>query len=111
MNWHWKLVNNRIKLKAPYGRAMICAIRCSKKLLLCIDEYVKNYNDLFLDEVLFNTIAIHNNLNIKCIPELKPIVFKREWKFSDISIYKLYHPIKNIDKQNMFRQNINKVNL
>jgi hypothetical protein len=109
MNWHWKLVNNRIKLKLPYSRAMICAIRCSKKLLLCIDEYVKKYNDLFLDEVLFNTIAIHNNLNIKCILELKTIFYKKEWKFSDISIYKLYHPIKDINKQLMFRQNINKL--
>jgi hypothetical protein len=53
INWHWKLVNNRIKLKLPYSRAMICAIRCSKKLLLCIDEYVKKYNKLCSNFCLF----------------------------------------------------------
>ena len=82
---------------------MICAIRCSSKLLKCIDEYVKKYNNLFMDEVLFNTISLQNNLQVKTIDELSPIVWRRDWKQEDINSSYLYHPIKCIMTQYKYR--------
>jgi hypothetical protein len=59
-----------------------------------------------MDEALFNTIAIHNNLEIKAVPELSPIVYRHNWTLSDISADKLYHPIKNIRIQYHYRRKL-----
>ena len=92
-------------LQPPYAVSMICAIRCSKAMLNCISEYAKTYNNLFMDEVLFNTLAIQNNLRILCIPELSGIHWNKNWEFSDIvNTEYLYHPIKNIDTQYYYRE-------
>ena len=85
---------------------MICAIRCSKKLLECIFENVKKFKTLFFDEVMFNTISLHNNLNIKVIKELKTIVWRKEWEKNDIDINNLYHPVKCINKQQELRMSL-----
>jgi hypothetical protein len=100
----WPLVNREIKLDPPYGRSMICAIRVSKKLIKAISAYADKYNSLFMDEVLFNTIAIHENLEIKTISELSTIYYKNNWKMEDIKKTNLYHPIKNHNTQRDFRK-------
>ena len=105
-DWHWNLVYSQVQIPPPYGNSMICAIRCSKKLVNCIGDYAAKYNNLFMDEALFNTIAIHNNLEIKAVPELSPIVYRHIWKLSDISPEKLYHPIKDIRVQYYYRQQL-----
>jgi len=107
-HWHWKTVTRQIKDKIPYpwGASMICAIRCSKKLMENIFSFVKIYKTLFLDEVLFNSIAIFNNLSIKTIPELSTILWRKKggWKLNEIKESNLYHPIKNIKEQYMIRE-------
>lgn len=110
-DWHWGTVQKHIKIDLPYAKSMICAIRCSRKMMISIDDYVKKYNNLFLDEALFNTIALHNELDVKAIPELSTIVWKRGWFFTgwvlgDIKTTNLYHPIKDIQQQYDFRKNI-----
>lgn len=102
--WHWDLVNSQIKIDPPYATSMICAIRCSKTLIKCINSYVNKYGGLFLDETLFNTIALHNNLHIKPIIELSPILFRHNWKKKEINENYLYHPIKSIDMQYHYRK-------
>jgi hypothetical protein len=82
---------------------MICAIRCSKKLISCINEYTIKYKDLFLDEVLFNTIALKNNLITVTPTELSSIVYQKDWDKKDIDKNNLYHPVKDIKKQYEFR--------
>ena len=82
---------------------MICAIRVSNKLLKLINNYACLNNSLFLDEALFNTIAIQNKLNIITPPELSTIHYKKEWDFYEINISNLYHPMKNIYQQYFFR--------
>ena len=82
---------------------MICAIRCSRKLLECINDYVIKYNNLFMDEALFNTISLQNNLDIKIIPELSTIYYRHDWRKEDISQSNLYHPIKSIITQYEYR--------
>lgn len=105
-NWHWEMVNKQLnnKISLPYSKAMICAIRCSKKLLEHIFTYALKYKTLFFCEVMFNTIALHNNLNIKVIEELKTIVWRKEWNKNNINIKNLYHPVKCIEKQYELRK-------
>jgi len=102
-DWHWKYINRQIKINPPYASSMICAIRCSSKLLKCIDKYVKKYNNLFMDEALFNTISLKNKLIVNPIIELSTIVWKRDWKQEDINSSYLYHPIKCIMTQYQYR--------
>jgi len=103
-DWHWNHINNQIKISPPYANSMICAIRCSKAMLNCIRDYAKAHNSLFLDEALFNTLAIYNKLKVLCIQELSSIVYQRDWKHCDIFHTNLYHPIKDIDRQYSYRE-------
>ena len=104
IDWeHWKIVFSQTKLDPPYSKSMICAIRVSNKLLKLINNYACLNNSLFLDEALFNTIAIQNKLNIITPPELSTIHYKKEWDFYEINISNLYHPMKNIYQQYFFR--------
>lgn len=105
-NWHWSLVNRQLrrKISPPYSCAMICAIRCSKKLLEYIFNYAVKYKTLFFCEVMFNTLALHNNLSINTIEELKTIVWRKEWTKNDININNLYHPVKSIENQYELRK-------
>jgi hypothetical protein len=102
---HWW--RNENKIKYPWAHSMISAIRVSKKMLECISTFVKINKLLLFDELLFNTIAIQNNLIIETPCELSNIVFS----FNDIipNIVNsdfLYHPIKNLLKQNELRQQL-----
>tara|TARA_B100000073_G_C23640533_1_gene536443 strand:- start:417 stop:584 length:168 start_codon:yes stop_codon:yes gene_type:complete len=55
---------------------------------------------------MFNTIALHANLNVKKIEELKTIVWRKEWKKNEIDINNLYHPVKSIKTQYEFRKRV-----
>ena len=102
-DWHWNYINQQMRIDPPYASTMICAIRCSRKLLECINDYVIKYNNLFMDEALFNTISLQNNLDIKIIPELSTIYYRHDWRKEDISQSNLYHPIKSIITQYEYR--------
>lgn len=107
--WHWDLVEKQIKYtNPPFGISLSCAIRVSKKLLKCIDEYVDKYKNLFFCEVLFNTISLQNNLKVITPIELSTIVYGKIWKDKEeFDKNYLYHPIKNINEQYNFRKLIN----
>jgi len=103
-DWLWSYVYKQTNIGLPYACAMICAIRCSKKLIISISKYAENNKSLFLDETLFNTIAEHNNLNVKIISELSNIIWKKNWEKEEINNYNLYHPIKDINIQFSYRE-------
>lgn len=104
---HWFRNDNKIKF--PWAHSMICAIRVSKELLHFILDFATSNKRLLFDELLFNTIALQNNLNIINPQELSNIIFS----FEDIDIAKninplyLYHPVKQFTKHEQFRKHIN----
>jgi hypothetical protein len=110
-DWHWNHINSQITIEPPYASSMICAIRCSKQLLTFINLYALKYNNLFMDEALFNTIALQNNLNVIPITELTNIVYKHNWLKTDIHCDYLYHPIKSIKDQYEYRNFITDKNV
>ena len=99
------------KVKPPYYTSMICAIRVSSKMLKVIKNFAHKYKTLFMDEALFTTLAKLKNLKINIIPELKSIVFRREWRYADIKKENLYHPIKDINVQVYWRNKLKKNNV
>ena len=101
--WHWKLVDKNIKLDPPYAKSMICAIRCSRRLMKHLGEYADKYKNLFLDEALFNTIAIQNNLNVGAIPELHQMKWRLNWHPVHFNKTQMLHPMKDIEQQYEFR--------
>ena len=103
-NWHWGKINNTININPPYSSSMICACRVSKKMMNCINDYATKYGTLFLDEALFNTLAVQSNLNIITPIELSTIEWRKDWKKNDINPYYLYHPIKDIKVQYAYRK-------
>lgn len=105
-DWHWKMIKKRFDkiINPPFGISMICAIRCSKKLLKCIFKFALKHKTLFFCEIMFNTLALHNKLNVKQIPELSTIVWRNNWKKKEITTNNLYHPIKDIQKQYEYRK-------
>lgn len=104
--WHWPKTKPFLLLQFPWACSLICAIRISPKLLGCIANYAKMYSTLFLDEALFNTIAIHNRLSIHKIDELSRLEYDKKWNISEISDKYIYHPIKNFQDQQFLRQYI-----
>ena len=102
-SWHWPHINKQIKIPPPYASSMICAIRVSPALMSNLDNYAKLYNNLFMDEALFNTIALQANLSVITPPELSTIHYNTRWKREQIKPTNLYHPVKSIDEQYAIR--------
>ena len=105
-DWHWPHVHKQINIEPPYAISMICACRVSKQLMKCINDYANKYKNLFLDEVLFNTLALKANLRVIPINELSTITYHEKWHISNIKLENLYHPMKHIFQHYLFRENI-----
>jgi hypothetical protein len=103
-DWHWGLVQHKIKIPPPYSKGMISAVRCSKILLKYIADYATDYNHLFIDEALFHTLSLQNNLKTTAVPEMETILWRCDFRKEDIKSTNLYHPVKNINQQYEFRE-------
>ena len=95
-----------MSLPLPHSKSMICAIRVSKSMMECIETYATKHTSLFLDEVLFTTLAIHNELKIITPVELSTIQYKKSWTFEEIKKDHLYHPVKEFRIQETYRNQL-----
>jgi len=99
----------------PWLKGMTCAIRVSKNFLKHIDIFAIKHKTLIIDEVLYLTLSVHNNLSIINPIELSTIVFRCDfnsmdkitnylyWNLNDIKENYLFHPIKDLKFQNQLR--------
>jgi hypothetical protein len=97
----------------PWIKSMSNAIRVSMNFMQKIDEIAKKFKKLAMDEVLFPTLSLHNNLKIIVPIEFSPIVWRREvlndflksynWDYNQIRSEYLYHPIKDLKLQKKIR--------
>lgn len=106
--WLWRQAYNA-NLPLPWYCSMVPALGLSKRLIQIINNYAKKNGTLVLTEILFNTLAMHNNLNVIIAPELSTIVYKNNWTIEDIKNNKnnLFHPIKNFENHQLFRNILN----
>jgi hypothetical protein len=103
-SWFWWKTVPMSNLPLPWAQSAVCAVRMSKKLIRIVDNYVtNNMNSLKFIEYIFHTLALHNNLNVKTVNNLKGIVWRREWKIEELENSIIYHPVKNFHLQTQFR--------
>lgn len=97
LDWHWRHIFP--KIDPPYYFSMVCACKLSDKMLQLVKEYVKKNNELLFIEVLFNTLAMQNNLKVKDALELKSVVWQGEWGMDEFILLpdNVFHPKKNIE--------------
>jgi hypothetical protein len=94
-------------LSLPCARGMVCAMRASAKLLQLVEQFACRHPkvDKFI-EYIFHTLALHNNLSVKCVDALKGIVFRHDWQAHQLNANTMYHPVKSIQKQEEFRAHL-----
>jgi hypothetical protein len=100
--WHWKTINIQ-QYSPPYYNGMMCAVRISKKLIKCINDYASRHKTLFFLEALFPTIAIKNNLKYSTPDEFVNIHYRQEVEKKHINETNLYHPVKNVERHTALR--------
>lgn len=102
--WLWNNIN--INFNPPYYNGMVCACRMSQKILQHINNYAKENNTLFFIEALIPTLANKYKLKYVTPPQLRMIIYRRDWKLSEINKNTLYHPIKDMDIQKIYRNKL-----
>jgi hypothetical protein len=106
LDWHWKHIVD--KIEPPYYYSMVSAMGLSKNMLECIKAYVDKHKSLFYIEAMFNTLAMHNGLDVIDPLELKSIVWMGEWGLDEFLQLpnNLFHPIKSINEHQILRDAI-----
>lgn len=103
----WKTIPHY--LSKPWAHSMVCACRVSQKLLLIVKEFAlvhKTEFGLLFIEFIFNTLALHHNLQVKTIEELACILAVKSWDVSEINANHLYHPVKDITLHDDWRTRV-----
>ena len=103
-DWHWRNVFD--KIEPPYYYSMVCAMGLSRAMLNKIKEYVDNNQRLFYQEVMFNTLAMQNGLQIIDAFELKSIVWQGKWDIDEFLLLpnSVFHPRKDIENHYSIRE-------
>jgi hypothetical protein len=106
LDWHWRHIID--KIEPPYFYSMVAAMGLSKSMLDCIKAYVDKHKTLFYIEAMFNTLAMHNELNVIDPLELKSIVWIGEWGLDEFLLLpnNIFHPIKSIQEHQILRDAI-----
>jgi hypothetical protein len=125
MGWHWSLMvrNNKSRgykvkrkravmskdyyIPLPWFHSFCQVVRISNKLIDVIKNFVKENKTLIFMEFMFNTLAFHNNLEVKTVEEFK-LKYDDEptdsaFKKKDIRVKNLYHYIKDPEIQRRYR--------
>jgi len=106
---HWQNIDGTLSL--PWAHHIICLTRISRELMNKVDEFVQKHHKLIYKEILFHTLALHNNMSIITPSELSKIRYPEEWDMLDIigdhnrGEKYIYHPIKDIQKHIEIRKN------
>lgn len=116
-NWNLFLSQNINDFDKNWFHSLTCICRISKELLKLVTEFAKSHNTLFFHEILFNTIAEHNNLSIRCCDEFKYVEYKGNDKIKSFNINDIqkcgvnyvYHPIKDLDVQKDIKKNLKQI--
>jgi len=97
---HWRYIDNLLPL--PWAHYIICLTRISKRLMQKVDEFVKEHGRQIYKEILFHTLAIHNDMEIKTPAELKNITWNDPLSHElAVQVQKkeitIFHPIKDLN--------------
>ena len=95
---HWHSVGKT--LNVPWARCLVCLMRASRGLMVKVDDFVVKNKKLIYKEILFHTLALHNEMEIQLPKEMSKIRWPKEWTYSLIKEVGdkqyAYHPVKYI---------------
>jgi hypothetical protein len=100
----WHLASGTFFL--PWAHSMVCAIGCSRRLLLAINEYAQWRGHLAFVELLFHTLAIQDReMKVVTPYELDTISYRNRFTFGEIQTRpnNWWHPVKNFSEQVKWR--------
>ena len=105
-DWLWPRI--QIAFEGPYYCGMVCATRLSSNVLEEIRLYADLNKELFFLEALLptlsNTKTKANNKKCCCPDELKTVVYRHEYTYTEVSNQdNIYHPVKDILNHQEFR--------
>lgn len=104
MDWHWRDIYPMIE--GPYAYSMVCGAGMSRNMLNLVQDYKNINSSLFYIEVMFNTLALQNNLKVMDAFELKSIVWMGEWGINEFLLLpnNVFHPRKDIENHYKLRE-------
>ena len=104
MDWHWNNVVD--KVDPPYYYSMVSAVGLSRKMFHVINRQVADKNTLFFTEVMFNTLAMQNELAVTDAFELKSVVWMGEWGIDEFLLLpnNVFHPKKDLENFESYRE-------
>lgn len=106
VDWHWRSIYPIYS--GPYYYSMVCACGMSRKLFNEIKKYKDENGFLFYIEVMFNSLAMKNNLSVHTPLELKSIVWQGIWGLDEFLLLpnNIFHPKKDINSHSLLRHQI-----
>lgn len=105
--WLWNRIS--IPFSPPYYCGMMCIIRLSAQYLSCVHDYVARHHTMFFLEAFFPTLAKMKLLSVvPNPPEFLTVKHREEVKHPNNT--SLYHPVKDMTKHLLFRENNNNNN-
>lgn len=96
-------------MKKPLYRSLVCAARLSRELLTKINAFVNTHGRLVFIEIIFNTIVHHDKMKLAMPNELSTIIWRHEWDENSVNENYMYHPVKDVTKQKMFRKKLSQL--
>jgi hypothetical protein len=106
--WFWDYALHIFGPSKDVYSSNICAVRLSQRLFRLLKEAAYKNGFSPFHEFSYNTIAMHNGLEIKCPEELSTLVWRRDWTIEDFKLQKghLFHPVKDYENHQIYRDKI-----
>jgi hypothetical protein len=106
---HWEQA--RGLLPEPWVKSLACMVRLSNNMLIAVKNYAAKNIRLVFIELLFTSLAVHNEMLVYNPKELSTITWtwkKGFWTFKDISTHpnNFFHPVKQFDNHGLFRKKL-----
>lgn len=94
------------KMERPFYRSLVCSTRVSRRLLNKVKELHDAKNGLCFIEIMFSTLSVKNNFTIENPSELQTIIFRHTWTEGTVNENQLFHPIKDTDLHDTYRERL-----
>jgi hypothetical protein len=93
-------------LKKPRYRSLVCATRLSRTLLSSVKRFVQKHKRLVFIEIIFNTLVVQEGLKQEMPEELSSIIWRHEWTTETVDKKHLFHPVKDVELHDTFRDRL-----
>ena len=96
------------KMDRPFYRSLVCSTRVSRRLFDKVKELRDSKKSLCFIEIIFNTLAVQNNFTIEKPEELQTIIFRHTWTEGTVNENQLFHPVKDTELHDAYRERLTK---